>query len=600
MSKVSIFIVNRIDCKSYNPENWEIFKPIYCGSKYTNKNDLLRDDINDNISYLRMNFCELTVLYWSWKNCQDEYIGLFHYRRYLNFENKLFEEDSYGNVIENKLNSDSLSKFGLNSDMVLNNIIKYDLILPTKRNVSNFPEKFKSMLDHWTTFYDIRFVNILREVMMDIHKEDLSYLDNYWKGNTSYFCCLFVASKKISDQLCEWLFPILFELKNRIDLASLPVREERIIGMLGERLISVFFEKLIHENPSLRFVEKQSILFLKPNIESIEVKHGYKPVVYSVNDEFFPSLLASLVSLRENNLQENLQINVLYSRLSEENLTKLRLMSRSNFNVVLQRITEFDSLIETDRITKETYFRFLIPYLLPASDKVLYLDTDTIITTSVKELFSINLGTNFVGAAKDLDFISNCFSSKDLQDYSNNKLNLRDSAQYFQAGVLIFNSRRIREEFTLETFLAEIDNNYKYKDQDILNKLFQGKVYYLDQKWNYLADCSGLRHELIKDKCPAYLFHEYELAKKEPLIIHYAGFAKPWLTDNVEFKEFYQYFYSLGSIGLTQDVNKASKNFREHLKKSLINSNLTILLKSKLPRPIYNYLKKVYFSIFNN
>ena len=63
------------------PED-KIYLPIHVGR--VEKADLgyLGDDTGDNISAKNANYCELTGLYWAWKNLKCDYIGLCHYRRY--------------------------------------------------------------------------------------------------------------------------------------------------------------------------------------------------------------------------------------------------------------------------------------------------------------------------------------------------------------------------------------------------------------------------------------------------------------------------------------------------------------------------------------
>jgi len=77
--------------------------PIFVGSAITNPTTKYqRDDIGENISNRNNYYCELTGIYWAYKNMKSDYIGLCHYRRFFNI-----------NHID---------------------ISKYDVILPKKRH----------------------------------------------------------------------------------------------------------------------------------------------------------------------------------------------------------------------------------------------------------------------------------------------------------------------------------------------------------------------------------------------------------------------------------------------------------------------------------
>ena len=75
--------------KKYWMPKIEMYLPIQVG--LINKNDLgyLKDNTGDNISYKNPNYCELTAMYWAWKNIDVDYIGICHYRRYFTNKNKL-------------------------------------------------------------------------------------------------------------------------------------------------------------------------------------------------------------------------------------------------------------------------------------------------------------------------------------------------------------------------------------------------------------------------------------------------------------------------------------------------------------------------------
>ena len=115
---IKIFVAYHIPARLINDPN---FCPIHVGRALTmstkdgdstNKNrqwlleNCIGDDTGINISHLNRQYCELTGIFWVWKNInkyQDaEYIGFMHYRRHLRFNNQKAKEDKYGQIIYDK------------------------------------------------------------------------------------------------------------------------------------------------------------------------------------------------------------------------------------------------------------------------------------------------------------------------------------------------------------------------------------------------------------------------------------------------------------------------------------------------------------------
>ena len=68
-----------------------LYLPVHVGAAGKEDIGFTRDDSGDNISEKNPHFCELTGLYWAWKNLDDDYIGLCHYRRYFGGEISLLQ-----------------------------------------------------------------------------------------------------------------------------------------------------------------------------------------------------------------------------------------------------------------------------------------------------------------------------------------------------------------------------------------------------------------------------------------------------------------------------------------------------------------------------
>ena len=147
------------------------------------------------------------------------------------------------------------------------------------------------------------------------------------------------------------------------------------------------------------------------------------------------------------------------------------------------------------------------------------------------------MGKNLIAATLDADFAGQCnIKTSDMREYCKETLGIMDVFTYFQAGVLVFNVAEINKVVTVKKLLEMSDTGiYRFSDQDILNVVCKGRVTYLDMAWNMIFDCDHFRwHEVIRH-APYYILDAYEEARKNPYIIHYAGFMKPWMNPEEDF-----------------------------------------------------------------
>lgn len=108
--------------------------------------------------------------------------------------------------------------------------------------------------------------------------------------------------------------------------------------------------------------------------------------------------------------------------------------------------------------------------------------------------------------------------------------------------MLLFNLPEMRKKADMLYLLkVAVERNWNYMDQDILNHVYQKKIKYLNQSWNCVMDWrepNASRMAILKD-APFALYNEYLEARKNPKIVHYAGYQKPWNVPACDFAEYF-------------------------------------------------------------
>lgn len=206
------------------PED-DVYLPIHVGR--AGKADLgyVGDNTGDNISSKNTNYCELTGLYWAWKNLKCDYIGLCHYRRY-------FAHTVSGSDMEKK-------KLAILQRTDYEKLLKqYDVILPKQRNY--FIETVRSQYEHAHNKNDLA---LTEQIVAELYPEYSEAFCKVMRRTKLHIFNMFVMKKEKFDEYCQWLFTILFELEKRIDISSYSQYEARVFGFISERLFNVWLEK---------------------------------------------------------------------------------------------------------------------------------------------------------------------------------------------------------------------------------------------------------------------------------------------------------------------------------------------------------------------
>ena len=292
--------------------------------------------------------------------------------------------------------------------------------------------------------------------------------------------------------------------------------------------------------------------------KNVDKHEQYKPafannnvaIAFAANDYFVPYMGTMLQSIIENSSTEkNYDIFILTQDITVDNRKCLLEMigEKSNFCI---RFINPAYLIEgyeffmRGHFSLETYYRLVLPELLPDYDKILYLDSDMVVNADVAELYNTDVTGYLLAACRDADTagLYNGFEPK-KKEYTDKVLKLKNPYEYFQAGVLVMNLEQFRKQYKMNEILEfAASEEWQLLDQDILNKLCEDKVKYVDMAWNVMVDYGKIRINQIIRLAPQWLNKLYMEARKEPKIIHYAGPEKPWIYPEMDMgKIFWKY-----------------------------------------------------------
>ena len=220
--KTKIFVITHKEFKMNKIRN---YVPIQVGADINPdlKTNYLKDNVRDNISSKNRNYCELTGLYWLWKNYHDiDIIGICHYRRF--FSKK---------IVNTK------DKYFLNSEEIEQILKEYDIILPQKLKTKNI-NVYKNFTANSVKKEDIENT---RKVLKENFPDYLEDFNNLLDSNNLSFANMMITSKKVYNQYCEWLFKILFEVEKVTDYSQRTQQQMRVFGYLSEILLNVWVNK---------------------------------------------------------------------------------------------------------------------------------------------------------------------------------------------------------------------------------------------------------------------------------------------------------------------------------------------------------------------
>lgn len=227
--------------KAYRMPQDPMYLPLHVGKEGKDLElGFAGDNSGENISLKNPNYCELTGIYWAWKNLSADYVGLAHYRRHFSLKKS---GDKWDGILTS-LQAEQLLK-------------DHDVILPRRRNY--FVE---NIYDQYVHAHPAEGLDTALELAAQ-HGEAYARAAEGLKKRTWNHCFnMFIMKKEIFDGYCTWLFDILFEVERRVDISGYSAYDKRIFGFLSERLLDVYLEAngISYTEVPVTFMERENWL----------------------------------------------------------------------------------------------------------------------------------------------------------------------------------------------------------------------------------------------------------------------------------------------------------------------------------------------------
>lgn len=201
--------------KKYPGVTDDMYKTLHVGRALSEDLGYQGDDTGDNISAKNKNYCELTGLYWLWKNHDCDIIGICHYRRFFIENERLLTKEYIEKTLEN-----------------------YDIII-----MANGAVNCSTVKEHYADRHIGEDLEVCRQIIAEKYPEYSEAFECMQNSKLINFCNMLITRKDIFDKYCAWLFDILFEAEKRIDISGRDDYQKRVFGFLSERLIKVWLLK---------------------------------------------------------------------------------------------------------------------------------------------------------------------------------------------------------------------------------------------------------------------------------------------------------------------------------------------------------------------
>lgn len=282
-------------------------------------------------------------------------------------------------------------------------------------------------------------------------------------------------------------------------------------------------------------------------------------VVFASDDNYVPFLSIAIFSLLKNNADDfdEISIFVLDDDISDENKTKVSNLFKdydcSISFIETKKLDEMDFNVlglerNLNKSSLTTYARLFMSTLLPSNiDKVLYLDCDSLIVGSYKELWNIDVSNYYCAGV--LDGINTAVKES---------LGFNKNDNYINAGFLLVNLKKWREKNVEEKFIrfmVENQNRFYQHDQGVINNIFKNNILIINPKYNLQIYFQTLNYDLArKFTCMETEYYTEEIvdeARENPVFLHFCGpnYDRPWYNKHHPYAKMFKEYAEKADYG---------------------------------------------------
>lgn len=214
MKTGNIYVITHKPLEFSLPEHYQ---KLYVGAKKLSQEEKQKlkgysfDDEGDSISGKNASYCELTGLYWIWKNQQADIVGISHYRRFFVEGEETLSWEQAERMLEES-----------------------DVGVAQRWWVPGTVQK------HFARCHNKEDLAVVRQVIAERHPQYVESFDKAMDKGFLFPFNMMICPKTIFDDYCAWLFDILGECEKRVNLGSYDSYQGRIYGFLSERLWLVY------------------------------------------------------------------------------------------------------------------------------------------------------------------------------------------------------------------------------------------------------------------------------------------------------------------------------------------------------------------------